>query len=139
MLVQGVRDYAIYMLDTEGRVTNWNSGAQSIKGYTADEIVGQHFSRFYTDEDEARGEPQFALETALREGKYEREAWRVRKDGSPFWASVVLDPIFDEIRQACRLRQDHPRHHRAEKGAGATRGGAGFPRSSRRSFRRSAS
>ena len=96
MLVQGVRDYAIYMLDTEGRVTNWNSGAESIKGYTADEIVGQHFSRFYTEEDRARGEPQFALETALREGKYEREAWRVRKDGSPFWASVVLDPIFDE-------------------------------------------
>jgi len=96
MLVQGVRDYAIYMLDTEGRVTNWNSGAQSIKGYTVEEIVGQHFSRFYTDEDRARGEPQFALETALREGKYEREAWRVRKDGSPFWASVVLDPIFDE-------------------------------------------
>ena len=96
MLVQGVRDYAIYMLDTEGRITNWNAGAQSIKGYTADEIVGQHFSRFYTDEDRARGEPQFALETALREGKYEREAHRVRKDGSLFWASVVLDPIFDE-------------------------------------------
>jgi PAS domain S-box-containing protein len=96
MLVQGVRDYAIYMLDTEGRITNWNSGAQAIKGYTADEIVGEHFSRFYTDEDRARGEPQFALETALREGKYEREAWRVRKDGSPFWASVVLDPIFDD-------------------------------------------
>ena len=96
MLVQGVQDYAIYMLDTDGRVTNWNSGAESIKGYTADEIVGQHFSRFYTEEDRARGEPQFALETALREGKYEREAWRVRKDGTPFWASVVLDPIFDE-------------------------------------------
>ena len=96
MLVQGVHDYAIYMLDTEGRITNWNTGAQSIKGYTADEIVGQHFSRFYTDEDRARGEPQFALETALREGKYEREAHRVRKDGSLFWASVVLDPIFDE-------------------------------------------
>lgn len=96
MLVQGVRDYAIYMLDTDGRVTNWNSGAQAIKGYSADEIVGQHFSRFYTDEDKARGEPQFALETALRDGKYEREAWRVRKDGTPFWASVVLDPIFDE-------------------------------------------
>ena len=96
MLVQGVRDYAIYMLDPEGRVTNWNSGAQNIKGYTADEIVGEHFSRFYTEEDRARGEPQFALETALREGTYEREAWRVRKDGSPFWASVVLDPIYDE-------------------------------------------
>ncbi len=96
LLVQGVRDYAIYMLDTEGRVTNWNSGAEAIKGYSADEIVGQHFSRFYTEEDRARGDPQFALETALREGKYEREAWRVRKDGSLFWANVVLDPIFDE-------------------------------------------
>jgi PAS domain S-box-containing protein len=96
LLVQGVRDYAIYMLDEKGFVTNWNAGAASIKGYSADEIVGQHFSRFYTDEDQARGEPQFALETALREGKYEREAWRVRKDGTLFWASVVLDPIFDE-------------------------------------------
>ena len=96
LLVQGVRDYAIYMLDQQGFITNWNSGAESIKGYSADEIVGQHFSRFYTDEDRARGEPQFALETAMREGKYEREAWRVRKDGSLFWASVVLDPIFDE-------------------------------------------
>ena len=96
MLVQGVHDYAIYMLDTEGRITNWNTGAESIKGYSAEEIVGQHFSRFYTEEDRARGEPQFALETALREGKYEREAHRVRKDGSLFWASVVLDPIFDE-------------------------------------------
>ena len=96
LLVQGVRDYAIYMLDEQGFITNWNSGAESIKGYSADEIVGQHFSRFYTDEDRARGEPQFALETAMRAGKYEREAWRVRKDGSLFWASVVLDPIFDE-------------------------------------------
>jgi PAS domain S-box-containing protein len=96
LLVQGVRDYAIYMLDENGFITNWNSGAESIKGYSADEIVGQHFSRFYTDEDRARGEPQFALETAMREGKYEREAWRVRKDGSLFWASVVIDPIFDE-------------------------------------------
>ena len=96
MLVEGVQDYAIYMLDVEGRVTNWNAGAQSIKGYTADEIVGEHFSRFYTEDDRTRGEPQFALETALREGKYEREAHRVRKDGTLFWASVVLDPIFDE-------------------------------------------
>lgn len=96
LLVQGVRDYALYMLDTEGRITNWNSGAESIKGYSADEIVGRHFSRFYTEEDRACGEPQFALETALREGKYEREAWRVRKDGTLFWASIVLDPIFDE-------------------------------------------
>jgi PAS domain S-box-containing protein len=96
MLVQGVRDYAIYMLDPTGVVTNWNSGAESIKGYTADEIVGQHFSRFYTEEDRARGEPQRALQTAMTEGKYEKEAWRVRKDGSRFFASVLLDPIYSE-------------------------------------------
>ena len=96
MLVEGVRDYAIYMLDVDGRITNWNSGAQLIKGYTASEIVGQHFSRFYTDEDRARGEPKRALNTALSEGKYEREAWRVRKDGSLFWANVLIDPIYDE-------------------------------------------
>ena len=96
LLVQGVRDYAIYMLDPSGIVSNWNSGAEAIKGYSADEIVGQHFSRFYTDEDRERGEPQRALETALREGKYEREAWRVRKDGTRFFASVLIDPIYTE-------------------------------------------
>jgi PAS domain S-box-containing protein len=96
LLVQGVRDCAIYMLDTAGRVTNWNAGAELIKGYTADEIIGQHLSSFYTEEDRASGEPQRALETALREGKYEREAWRVRKDGSLFWAHVLIDPIYTE-------------------------------------------
>ena len=96
LLVEGVRDCAIYMLDTTGGITNWNSGAELIKGYQADEIVGQHFSRFYTDEDRAAGEPQRALETALREGKYEREAWRVRKDGTLFWAHVLIDPIHNE-------------------------------------------
>lgn len=96
MLVQSVKDYAIYMLDLEGRVTNWNAGAEAIKGYTADEIVGDHFSRFYTEEDRIRGEPGVALETALREGRYEREAQRVRKDGSRFWAHVIIDPIHDE-------------------------------------------
>jgi len=96
MLVQGVRDCAIYMLDKNGRITNWNSGAEAIKGYAADEIVGQHFSRFYTEDDRAAGEADRALETALRNGKYEREAWRVRKDGSLFWAHVLIDPIFDE-------------------------------------------
>ena len=96
MLVQGVRDYAIYMLDTAGNITNWNAGAEATKGYKAGEIVGQHFSRFYTPEDQEGAEPKRALETALREGKYEREAWRVRKDGSLFFAHVVLDPIFDE-------------------------------------------
>jgi PAS domain S-box-containing protein len=96
LLVQGVRDYAIYMLDTEGHVSNWNAGAEAIKGYRKEEIVGEHFSRFYTEEDRAAGEPQRALATALGEGKYEREAWRVRKDGSLFWAHVLIDPIYDE-------------------------------------------
>ncbi|HEX2763286.1 MAG TPA: PAS domain S-box protein [Allosphingosinicella sp.] len=95
-LVQGVKDYALYMLDPEGRVSNWNTGAEAIKGYSAEEIVGQHFSRFYTEEDRANGEPQRALATAVAEGKYEREAWRVRKDGTRFFASVVIDPIYDE-------------------------------------------
>ncbi|MGI3899884.1 MAG: PAS domain S-box protein [Janthinobacterium lividum] len=96
LLVQGVRDYAIYMLDPEGRVTNWNAGAAAIKGYAEGEIVGQHFSRFYTEEDRAAGEPARALETALQQGKYARDAWRVRKDGTRFWASVLIDPIRDE-------------------------------------------
>ena len=96
MLVQGVHDYAIYMLDPAGVVTNWNTGAERIKGYKAEEIVGEHFSRFYTEEDRANGEPQRALATALAEGKYEKEAWRVRADGTRFWAHVVIDPIRDE-------------------------------------------
>jgi PAS domain S-box-containing protein len=96
LLVQGVTDYAIFMLDPEGRVTNWNSGAQRIKGYTADEIIGQHFSRFYTPEDRDRGEPQRALETSAREGRFEKEGWRLRKDGTRFWANVVLDAIRDD-------------------------------------------
>jgi PAS domain S-box-containing protein len=95
-LVQGVKDYALYMLDPEGRISNWNTGAEAIKGYKADEIVGQHFSRFYTEEDRAAGEPRRALATALAEGRYENEAWRVRKDGSRFWASIVIDPVHDE-------------------------------------------
>jgi PAS domain S-box-containing protein len=96
LLVHGVRDYAIYMLDRDGRITNWNSGAAAIKGYSADEIIGEHFSRFYTPEDRTNGEPARALEIALREGKYEKEAWRVKKDGTRFWASVVIDPIYDD-------------------------------------------
>jgi PAS domain S-box-containing protein len=96
MLIQGVRDIAIYMLDPDGRISNWNAGAEAIKGYREEEIVGQHFSRFYTDEDRAAGEPQRALETALRQGKYEKEAWRVRQNGTRFWASVLIDPIYDD-------------------------------------------
>jgi PAS domain S-box-containing protein len=96
LLVQGVTDYAIYMLDPEGNVTNWNLGAQRIKGYAPEEIIGRHFSQFYTDEDRAVGLPQQALAIAKREGKFEKEGWRVRKDGSRFWAHVVIDPLRDE-------------------------------------------
>ena len=96
LLVQGVHDYAIYLLDPDGHVTNWNAGAALIKGYNADEIIGHHFSRFYTPEDRAAGEPARALATALREGKYENEAWRVRKDGTHFRAGVLIDPIYDD-------------------------------------------
>ncbi len=96
LLVQAVTDYAIYVLDAEGRVASWNPGAQRIKGYTPDEIIGEHFSRFYTPEDRARGEPARALETARRNGSFEKEGWRVRRDGSRFWASVVVDPVRNE-------------------------------------------
>ncbi|HZE61956.1 MAG TPA: CHASE3 domain-containing protein [Burkholderiales bacterium] len=96
VLVGGVTDYAIYMLDPQGRVTSWNAGAKRIKGYEADEIVGQDFSRFYIEEERKAGLPEQALETAAREGRYEAEAWRVRKDGSRFWASVVIDALRDD-------------------------------------------
>jgi PAS domain S-box-containing protein len=96
LLVEAVKDYAIYMLDPHGMVSSWNSGAQRFKGYKASEIIGQHFSRFYTEEDQLAGVPQQALATAVAEGKYETEGWRVRKDGSHFWASVVIDPIHDD-------------------------------------------
>jgi PAS domain S-box-containing protein len=93
LLVEGVIDYAIYMLDPSGVVTNWNTGAERLKGYTPEEIVGQHFSKFYTKEDRANGLPARVLETAAREGRFEAEGWRVRKDGSRFFASVVVDAI----------------------------------------------
>src|SRR3954454_12333435 len=96
LLVGAVTDYAIYMLDPDGRVTSWNPGAKRFKGYTEEEIIGEHFSRFYTDEDRQSGLPARALETAAREGKFEHEGWRVRKDGTRFWAHVVIDPIRDE-------------------------------------------
>ncbi len=96
LLVQGVTDYAIYMLDPQGYVTNWNSGAERIKGYAHAEIVGHHFSRFYLEEDRIAGLPVKALEVAARDGRFEKEGWRVRKDGSRFWANVVIDPIRDE-------------------------------------------
>jgi PAS domain S-box-containing protein len=96
LLVNGVTDYAIYMLDPQGRITNWNSGAERIKGYRLDEIIGEHFSKFYGVEDRERGEPQRGLEIAAREGRFEKEGWRIRKDGTRFWANVVIDAVRDD-------------------------------------------
>ncbi|WP_338770441.1 PAS domain S-box protein [Massilia sp. METH4] len=96
LLVQGVTDYAIYMLSPKGEITNWNVGAQRIKGYTQEEVLGTHFSRFFTDEDREAGVPQRAIETAAREGRFESEGWRVRRDGTRFFAHAVLDAIRDE-------------------------------------------
>ncbi|PCR96052.1 hybrid sensor histidine kinase/response regulator [Pseudomonas fluorescens] len=99
LLIDAVVDYAIYMIDPSGIITSWNSGAKRFKGYEEAEILGEHFSRFYTDEDRAVGMPQRALDTAIREGRFEGEGWRVRKDGTHFWCHVVIDPIFSPSGQ----------------------------------------
>jgi PAS domain S-box-containing protein len=96
LLVQGVTDYAIYMISPSGEITNWNVGAERIKGYRSDEIVGSNFAVFYTREDRARNLPAKTLQTAATEGRFEQESWRVRKDGTRFWAHVVVDAIHDE-------------------------------------------
>ena len=96
LLVHGVRDYAIFMLDPDGRVASWNTGAERINGYASTEIIGRHFSTFYPAADVAGGKPAWELDVALREGKYEEEGWRLRKDGSSFWASVLITPLRGE-------------------------------------------
>lgn len=95
LLVEAITDYAIYMLDTDGNVVSWNAGARRFKGYSDDEILGEHFSRFYTENDRAKGLPSRALNAAECNGRYEAEGWRLRKDGEKFWAHVVIDPIRD--------------------------------------------
>jgi PAS domain S-box-containing protein len=95
LLVDSVKDYAIFMLDQAGRVASWNAGAEAIKGYAAEEVLGQHFSVFYTPEDVAAGKPQQHLDAAAREGRVEDEGWRVRKDGNRFWADAIITAIRD--------------------------------------------
>jgi PAS domain S-box-containing protein len=95
-MVLGVRDYAIFLLDPSGHITTWNAGAERIKGYTAEEIVGRHFSTFYTDADRARDHPAEELRIATDVGRYEEEGWRVRKDGTRFWANVVITALYDD-------------------------------------------
>jgi PAS domain S-box-containing protein len=96
LLVEAVKDYAIFLLDPDGRVASWNPGAERMKGYQAEEIVGQHFSVFYPPETVARGWPEHELEVARAEGRFEDEGWRVRKDGSRFWANVVITTLRDQ-------------------------------------------
>src|SRR5881394_3922813 len=95
LMVDSVKDYAIFMLDPAGYIASWNQGAQRIKGYDADEIIGRHFSVFYTEDAIEIGHPQHELEIATREGRFEEEGWRVRKDGTLFWANVVITALFD--------------------------------------------
>jgi PAS domain S-box-containing protein len=118
LLVQGVNEYAIFMLDQSGNVINWNSGAQRIKGYKPEEIIGRHFSQFYTEEDRSNRVPHKALETARTTGKFEAEGWRVRKDGSRFWASVVINAIRDghgEIIGFAKVTRDLTERRAAEE------------------------
>src|SRR5262249_17119133 len=96
LFVGAVKDYAIYVLDAEGRIASWNQGAERIHGYSAAEVVGKHFSLFFTEDDRRAGQPKQEIETAARVGQFEGEAWRMRKNGTQFWASVVLTAIKDE-------------------------------------------
>ena len=115
-----MKDYAIYMLDADGVVATWNSGAERIKGYRADEVLGRHFSLFYPPELRSSDLPGRELRIAATEGRYEEEGWRARKNGERFRASVVLSAIHDPVqRRAAGLREDHARPHGA-----ATHGGA---------------
>ena len=109
LLVQEVKDYAIFMLDPKGKIVSWNAGAQRLKGYTPDEIIGKHFSTFYEKHDIAKKRPQRELETASMEGRVEDEGWRVRKDGTRFWANVVITALHDEkgkLRGFAKITRD---------------------------------
>src|SRR5215207_8091650 len=118
LLVEGVKDYAIFMLDPYGHITTWNEGARRIKGYEAEEIVGEHFSIFYTEEDVERGHPDEELRIAAAEGQYEEEGIRVRKDGSTFWASVLITALWDEdggLRGFAKVTRDITARKEAEE------------------------
>jgi PAS domain S-box-containing protein len=115
LLVEGVIDYAIYLLDPNGIVTNWNAGARRIKGYGAEEVVGRHFGMFYLPGDRAAGLPAASLATARETGKFEAEGWRLRKDGSRFLASVVIDAIYEdgELVGFAKITRDITERHKA--------------------------
>ena len=117
-LVAQVVDYAIFGLDLDGRVTSWNAGAAALKGWSAEEAVGQHFSVFYPEADRDAGLPEQLLARAGVEGRVEHRGWRVRKDGSRFWGDVVITAVHDGVRPAHRLHQGDPRPHRAAPARG---------------------
>jgi PAS domain S-box-containing protein len=118
LLVQGVIDYAIYMLSPEGLITNWNLGAERIKGYAPEEVLGTHYRRFFTEQDKADGVPERALAVAAREGRYESEGWRVRKDGTQFWAHAVIDALYDddgELLGFAKVTRDNTEQRKAQE------------------------
>jgi PAS domain S-box-containing protein len=118
LLVESVKDYAIFMLDPQGRVASWNEGAYRIKGYHREKIIGRHFSVFYPQEDRERGKPERALEVAQQKGTYEEEGWRLRKDGSRFWASVLITALRDEsgaLRGFSKVTRDVTERKQAEE------------------------
>src|ERR1051326_2672308 len=119
-MVEGVSDYAIFLLDADGHIVSWNTGAQRIKGYRADEIIGQHFSRFYPQEAVDRGWPEHELAVARQVGRFEDEGWRVRKDGTQFWANVVITALYDEAgkcRGFSKITRDLTERKRSEENA----------------------
>ena len=122
LLVEGVVDYAIFMLDPSGIVSNWNAGARRIKGYEATEVVGQHFGMFYLPEDRAAGMPARSLETARENGRFEAEGWRLRKDGTKFRASVVIDAIYEagELIGFAKITRDVTERANAEAALSAS-------------------
>src|SRR6266404_4913213 len=118
LLVSSVRDYAIFMLDPNGNVATWNNGAQRIKGYKPEEIIGRHFSTFYTEEDLASNKPARELAIARERGSVEDEGWRVRKDGSHFWANVVITAVHDSkgrLRGFAKVTRDITERKKAEE------------------------
>ena len=98
LLVQSIKDYAIFMLDPAGKISSWNVGAERMKGYMEEEIIGKHFSIFYLQEDKDNQKPEKELEIAIEKEKYEEEGWRIRKDGGRFWANVIITPVYNEAK-----------------------------------------
>jgi len=116
-MVEGIHDYAIFMLDPDGNIASWNAGAEKIKGYKAEEIIGQHFSRFYPQEAIDRNFPQQELQIATKHGRFEDEGWRLRKDGSAFWANVIITPLRDaegRLRGFAKVTRDMTERKRVE-------------------------